>query len=260
MSNLATTDRASGKRFYTWREESFWSVTTIISGGLPKPALTYWAANEVAGYVCDNLDSISPLIRDDRDGAYDFLKRTPWRKKEKAADLGTSIHEATEAYVLGKPMPPWGPPVKPRMVQFERFLAAYNPSYEEGMVEATVFNRPEKYAGRLDAIVTIGGRRLVMDTKSGKGIYPEVGLQLAAYRHAEFIGAPDGSEAPMPETDGAVALHIRDDGYDLIEVLSDDSIYRAFLYVRECYRFMNETSKKVLLGNVPIERQEGMAA
>src|SRR3990167_883356 len=256
------TTSSKGDRFYTWLNENYWSVTTIIKGGLPKPALIHWAGNQVAEYVVENQDKVWGLLRptadtdearqQDRDDTYDFLKRTPWRARDKAADLGTAIHEATEAYVLGKPMPPWTPLVKPRMVQFERFLLDYWPEYQEGMVEAPVFNRTERYAGTLDAIVHIGGRRLVLDTKSGKGIYPDVGLQLAAYRHAEFIGAPDGSEQPMPETDGAAALHLREDGYDLIEVRADDEVFRAFLYVREVYRFKIETEKTVLLGNVSV--------
>ena len=261
MAATKTTSPA-GQRFYTWRNDNYWSVTTIISGGLPKQALIYWAANQVAEYVCDNPDKVAMLLRpsadtDDarqaaRDEAYDFLKRTPWRARDKAADLGTAIHEATEAYVLGKPMPPWTPLVKPRMVQFERFLIDYGPEYQEGMVEAPVFNRTERYAGTLDAIALIGGRRLVLDEKSGKGVYPDVGLQLAAYRWAEFVGAPDGSENPMPETDGAAVLHLKDDGYDLIEVRADEQVFKSFLYVREVYRFKTDIEKTVLLGNVPV--------
>ena len=46
--NATTTNRG---RTYLWRDETFDSVTTILSGGIPKPALTNWAAKSVAEYV-----------------------------------------------------------------------------------------------------------------------------------------------------------------------------------------------------------------
>lgn len=246
----STTGRG-GARFYSWRGANYWSVTTIIGGGLPKPALVYWAANEVAAFACDNLESLASLLESaGREATYDMLKRTPWRKKEKAGDLGTLIHQWIEAHRLGKPMPACPPEVQPYLRAFEQFVRDFSPVYEA--TEASVYNRTQSYAGTLDAIVSLtlplheSLGRYVLDAKSGKGIYPEVGLQLAAYRNAEFIGLPDGSEVPMPETDGGLALHLTPGGYRLIEVRSDEPIFRAFLYCRENYRFMNDTSKTVL--------------
>lgn len=244
------TTAATGKRFYTWRSEPYWSVTTIIGGAIPKPALIHWSANEVASFVCDNPDTVLELVRNDRDAAYDMLKRAPWRKKEKAADLGTLIHAWIEAHRLGKPMPVCPEEVQPYLDSFERFIADFQPVYEA--TEASVYSRSQQYAGTLDAIVTLQlpleetQRRFILDAKSGKGVYPEVALQLAAYRYADFIGAPDGSEQPMPTVDGALALHLSPAGYRLIEVQADEQVFRAFLYAREVYRWCSETSKTVL--------------
>ena len=47
MSPRNATESGS-KRLYAWRGEKFWSVTTIISGGLPKPALLPWGIKAVA--------------------------------------------------------------------------------------------------------------------------------------------------------------------------------------------------------------------
>jgi hypothetical protein len=56
----------------------------------------------------------------------------------------------------------------------------------------------------------------------------------------------------MPEVDACVVLHIPDEGeYNLIEVRADDEVFQAFKYVREVFRFMEETSKSVLLGPFP---------
>ena len=266
--SVRTTSK-SGARWYDWKGERFWSVTTIISGGLPKRALIYWSANQVAEFACDHVDEVKSLIADgERDAAYDLLKRSPWRKRDKAADIGTAIHEAIEAHVLGKPTPEWPLPLRPRMQAFERFLAEYEPSFVPAPVvgqhrelgdgillaEAPVFNRTQHYAGTLDGVVEIGGRTLVLDVKtSARGIYPEIGMQLAAYRFAEFVGLPDGSEQAMPATDGAVALHLPDDGtYELREIQADEETFRSFLYVREVYRFLNDIADGVVRGIVPL--------
>lgn len=245
----ATTDRTG--RFYTWRNERYWSVTTIINGGVPKPALINWAKKFTAEYAVDHFDAFATLVNDDRDGAIEWLKGAAYRDRDRKADLGTELHTATEAYILGKPMPPWSLPVRPIMENFVQFLEDYEPEYMA--TEASVFSKSERYAGTLDAIADIGGRRYLIDVKSGKGIYSEIALQLAAYRFAEFIGLPDGSEAPMHKVDACAALHLPADGrgYELTEVRADEEIHKAFLYVRECFRWTAETSKGVLLGPIP---------
>jgi hypothetical protein len=259
--SLATTSR-DGSRFYSWRGENFYSVTTMINGGLPKPALINWAKKFTAEYACDHLAALTALVEDDRDGAVDWLKNAAWRDRDKKAELGTYIHEATEAYVLGKPFPKWKEEARPRMQQFERFLADFEPEYV--MTEATVFNKTHRYAGTLDAIVELGrdvsddgahwspGRLFIIDQKTSKAIYPEVALQLAMYRHAEFIGLPDGSERPMPKVDGACALQLLDHDYELVDVDTSEEVFRYTLHVREVYRWKLEMEKHVLRGPLRI--------
>lgn len=248
------------KRYYSWRNEKYWSVTTIIGGGVPKPALLPWGIKSVAEGAVRERDVIAAMLAQcdtpdvcgkgefcpQCDQTIRYLKGIPYAHRDRAADLGTYIHNAAEAYVLGKPFPKWPPLVLPRMRAFEQFLHDYEPSYEAA--EASVYNRTQRYAGTLDAILRIQGRRLIGDTKSGKGVYPEVGLQLAAYRYAEFIAGADGSEQPMPEVDGGVVLHLTDGGYELIEVRCDQEVFRSFLYAREVFRWQEELSKTVLLG------------
>lgn len=259
----ATTGR-SGKRFYSWRSENYWSVTTIIGGGVPKPALLPWGIKMVAEGAVTSRDVVAAMLRKcetpEACAKGDFcgrctetirwLKGLPYAKRDAAADLGTEVHVAAEAHSLGKPMPPWSPLVKPYMASFERFLADFQPVFTA--TEASVYNRTQRYAGTLDAIATLTlpmqekPVTALLDVKTGKGVYSEVGLQLAAYRHAEFIGLPDGSEADMPDVDGGLCLHLTPDGYRLIEVRCDDEVFRAFLYAREVFRWLEETSKSVL--------------
>lgn len=249
----ATTGRG-GNRFYSWKGESYWSVTTILSV-VPKPALLPWGMKAVATAAVDNLHIVNAMAEKSKDDAIDWLKGAPYRTRNRAADLGSRVHDACEAYRLGKPMPTWDAEVAGRMAFFIQWLEHYQPEFLA--VEASVYNRTEQYAGTLDAIVRIGGQTLVLDYKTARtGIYPEVALQLAAYRNAEFIGLPDGSEAPMPKVDGAAALWIRDiaDGDFLPEyfpyVDTGKPVFDAFLYFREGFRWQQEISKRVLGGNI----------
>jgi glutaredoxin-related protein len=184
------------------------------------------------------------------DEAVRYLKGIPYAHRDRAADLGTSLHEAIEAHTLGRPYPPWPITIQTRMGHFVQFLEDWQPIFDQA--EATVYNRSEKYAGTLDAIIDLDGRKILLDVKSGKGVYPEVALQLAAYRYAEFIGLPDGSEAGMPQVDECAVLHLTDEGYQLVPVVADERVFKAFLYAREVFRWQNETSKTVI--GQPMER------
>lgn len=246
-------DGGKSGRYYTFRNENFWSVTNILNA-LAKPALTYWAANEAANFACDNAEHLAHLVENDREAAYDMIRRAPWRNREKAADLGTLLHSATEAYVLGKPFPKVPKKAEGYMESFRAYLDAYTP--EVIATEMSVYSRRWHYAGTLDRIEIVDGRRLLTDTKTGKvnertgsGIYPEIALQLSAYRHAEFAEGADGSEIEMPQVDGCAALHLRADGsFEFLDVRADEEVFQSFLHIAEAFRWQEERSKTVLLG------------
>lgn len=260
---------SSGKRTYQWREESFHSVTTI-NGVLNKPWLVGWAKKFTAEYAVDNFDKMVALMQPnaagdvDRQAVVDWLKGAAFRERDKAGDLGTAVHKAAEAYALGKPFPKWPLPVQHRMEAFQEFLDRHQPVYESGMTEASVYNRKQRYAGTLDGICQIGDQRLLIDYKTGKVVGNEVALQCAAYRYAEFIGGADGSEIPMLPVDGAVCLHLPPPGtqdytWRLIDVKADEEVFKAFLFVREAFRWQESTSKTVLLGDFRGVSPEQMA-
>lgn len=297
--------QVSRGRLYEWRSpelplddepERFWSVTTIIKGGLPTPALMAWGMRAVAEYAAANHRVIAGMLsavrlQKDDSGRYqgvisdpdavaavvDMLKGSPYRERERKADLGTAIHEQAEAHVLERPMPEPLAAITGQVTAFRRFLDDWRPDYarlDSGfwLAEASVYSRAERYAGTLDAIADLPGLgRVLIDYKSGKDVYPETALQMAAYRHAEFIGLPDGTEWPMPQVDGCVVLHLpehapgweptaSDPGYSLIPVIADEQVFTAFKYVREVFRWQEETSKGVIGAPLPLPAREVIAA
>src|SRR5690606_35587926 len=73
-------------------------VTTVISNGIPKPALTNWAAKQAATFAADNLDTLTAL---DREARIDLVKGSPWRDRDAAARRGTEVHGLAERIVNG---------------------------------------------------------------------------------------------------------------------------------------------------------------
>jgi hypothetical protein len=60
------------------------------------------------------------------------------------------------------------------------------------LTEAMLYSVKYRYAGSADAIAYRDGKLTVLDWKTGNGIYPEYGLQVAAYAKAleEMTGEP----------------------------------------------------------------------
>jgi len=262
-------DQLQGGRFYLWDRQKYWSVTSIIGGGLPKPALINWAKKFTAEYAVEHADAFATLVADDPKGAVQWLKDAAYRDRDRKGEIGSNVHEAAEAYALGKPYPEWGDDEAPVMGSFVQWLDEWRPKFMA--VEAPVFSRSQKYAGTLDAVAEFDfpGQgfglnwgveedrpiRLLIDYKTGKAIYPETALQLAAYRYAEtFFGLPDSSETSMPEVDGCAALLLRPRGYHFIPVRADEAVFRAFLYIREVFRFQEELAKVVVGADLPVPK------
>ena len=208
--------------------------------------------------------------------AIEWLKREPMRFTNDRANVGSAIHAAAEAWVLRVPM-------KGEFVEEERQAIGHFIDWVQTLgvkfvaTEASVYNRTQRYAGTLDAIVEIPYARLLErvdgnpnrvpwtpregndvvrilvdyksggDVEEGKGVYPEMGLQLAAYAHAEFQGAPNGAEVPLPELDGTAVLQVQAKGWRFVPIDGlDPKVYKAFLYVREVFRFREEISKEIM--------------
>lgn len=229
-----------GARYYRWplTNERFPSVTTILNI-IAKPALTRWAAKGVAEYAVANVDTWQQL---DEAAAVDLLKRAPYRYTEKRANLGTAIHEACEAYVKGE-TPEWTPDVEKHMETFMKFLHEWNPTVQA--TEISVYSRQHRYAGTFDLLVWLDNELVLLDIKTGKtGPYPEAGLQLAAYAHADFMDG-GGIEIEMPKIDRAFVLVLHPRSYKMVPTRIDDEMFKGFLGASELWRWQSGLSKTV---------------
>ena len=207
------------------------SVTGLIKGGLPSPALMYWSARTVAEFVADNRDQVESLWQMGRGSVVAALKETPWTKSGLAAAKGTEVHTYAEQLAAGVAVD-----VPEHLIGYvescARFLDEWDPT--PILTECSVGNRTHWWAGRLDMVAGFDDRGVgIIDWKTGKGIYPEVALQLSAYSHAEFyvLDEDPTTEFPMPDIDWAAAVHLREDGYDVVPVDASDATYKVFRHV-----------------------------
>lgn len=223
-------------RFYVNPEtgEKAPGVTSILNM-LPKPFLTFWAAKVVAEHAVDNLgDIVGITLRGGRQGAIDFLKGAPRRDTAKAAETGTEAHDYFERQAGGETIGRVHPDLKPFVDNFDAFLQEFSP--EIVFMEETVWSEKHDYAGSFDAYGIINGERVWLDWKTTRsGVHPEVALQLAAYRNADYIIRPDGSRVPMPSADGGAVLHVRPEGWQLVPVKCDDEVFETFLHLRRVF-------------------------
>lgn len=262
MTSPRNSTTTKSGRFYTWRGQQYDSVTTVLKA-LPSEALIGWAKKYTSEFAIKNLDELTALVEADQAGAVDWLKGASYRSRDAAADLGTEVHDAIEAHILGKPMPEWPLLIRARMEQFARFLERWQPEFQ--MAEASVYSRTHSYAGTLDSIAKIGGVTVLLDVKTRGGtnypisgqsesrVYDKDALQLAAYRHAEFIGLADGEEFPMPRVDAAAVLRLTNTDYELVEVDAGRETFGDFLAVKRVHAgWLNGRSKHVILGEFPV--------
>lgn len=248
-----------------------WSVTTLIRHGVPKPQLVGWAAWFTARYAVEHHEELASIVRSDPEGAVKLIADARFRKTEKASERGTDVHAAAEMIALGggDAKVVVGPEIEPYVEQVRRFFAEHEPEFV--LAEAPVYNATLGYAGTLDAIVKIRGRKFLLDYKTtdkppsarSRPPYPEVALQLCAYSRAEVVGLaeadrttgansrfylfdPDAPNVPMPDVDGAMALMVSPYDYKLVPVRIDDSVWATFLAARDVALWSLETSKEAL--------------
>lgn len=225
---------------YTINGHAAVGVTTALSKGLPKPALVPWGARcvaeEAAPLLMSNDGAVAGWLREKNLNSYkgvvDYLKGAPNRIRDGAALRGSQVHKIAESLVFGSgPEPPQE--LRGHVESCIKFFDEWK--VRPLLVERTIGSYQWGYAGTFDLIAEVGdGRRILFDYKTGaSGVWPETALQLAAYRHADAYVAPDGTEIPMREVGvtESKAVWVRADGYDVIPLVTDGKVFKAFLHV-----------------------------
>lgn len=231
-------------RFYTHpvTGQQLISVTNALSVGMAKYGLPLWYAANAAEYAMDNLPAIVARSRTDRDGALKDIKAAAERVRDKAANLGTRVHDLAEAHVLGNKLArEEGDETAELFIdQYLKFLSDYGIDIGADIVSAemTVADPDAGYAGTLDVLANMrldgfmpGGavKRLrnptalwqydikTSMTRASTQVYASHALQLTALKHAKEMWLPDDSVAPMVRgIKGCAVLNLRPKTYRFI--------------------------------------------
>jgi hypothetical protein len=233
-------------RFYEWAGERYPSVTTVLKYCIPKPGLHKWQAKLAAQTAMDSILHLSTL--DEEKGVKFLLSQAD--TKNTRAELGDEVHAYADAVANGREAPKPSEAALPYIASYEVFQYDLQPEYLA--TELPVFSREHGYAGTADIYAKIKGKVCVIDIKTGKAIWPEVALQLAAYARAEF-GVLEGGEIPTPVCERGYVLHLTDKGYELRRAVIGDESFAAFLAALDMYRWLREDSKYAVGGLI----QEG---
>jgi len=183
--------------------------------------------------------------------------RQEWEAK---AELGTRIHTAAHAHVLGEPRP-YDEEIAPFLDQYLIFLDRWGVDLDKDVeaAETTIVDWDKEYAGTGDIWLWLrlpsgaSGRRarklVLVDIKTSVDkpasvIYPDQEIQLAGLRYAPKALMPDDSEVDVPKFDAAAILNLRPNAHALIPVPTGRGSYKAFLGAVDLQRHFHSQDTK----------------
>ena len=228
------------------------SVTTMLTV-VAKPALMYWAANveresciKAAADLWEGAPHSPPMSRASYVATLTQRlgkEKAHTKKLQAAGDIGSQVHALAEWNLrreLGEVQGPEPQISREAAVAFSKYETwRATVDLTPLKLEQTVWSDAHGYAGTLDLYARVGELACVGDWKTGKAIYPEARLQIAAYREALIelghatrdtygliVRLPKAHEDPDPEA-------------MLITPAECDELFKVFLHVKALWEWAN---------------------
>jgi len=175
-----------------------------------------------------------------------WLKEAPWRERDDAADRGTEVHHLAEKITNGEIVD-----IPPELANHVRVFRAFVDYYEVEFIltEFTVFSINNGYAGTGDFLARFGRKPewglILGDYKTSEsGIWPDISLQLAGLRYADFIGKCltnpeyhedhtncklDMDRSTLTKVDTTVGVQITGNSFHVVPARSTKHHFNTFL-------------------------------
>lgn len=265
----AWTNPESGLRYYRWPWPTgpvdYPSVTSIRrAAGLPH-GLHQWSINKVVDHAIGRAESIALRLAEGNHAEgitralRHELREAATAERDAAANLGTAVHDAAAS---GKRVEDVEARLRPRLAHFQDWLDVSGA--EVLGAEFQIWNPTVGYAGTGDLLVRLrNGRVIMVDLKTGKGVWVEHVLQVSAYRRGEFVGNDGVVDRvltnALAETSGVAVLHLTDAGWEFILFRNADEAkaWRAFRGLLLFATFLQEHST---LDSIVEVRRSGASA
>lgn len=247
---------------YTLDGKRLTGVTTII-GVLDKPALVAWSANTAVDYIKQN----SELIKGQYDNWTYIIQenkleeaRNAWsQKRDKAGDIGTTIHNAIEEYVKSK-INNQPEPILTLLDDARKMFEKFKEWEKEHDVkfllsEQKLYSEKHWFAGTVDLVVEIKGKKFIADIKTAKDIYTTNYIQMAGYHIAlEELGK-------VKDLEGYIVINlpkeIKKNGkakFKEKRIYNTADFRKAFLNCLELYKFLNKEKPAYLKKKIAVSR------
>ena len=230
---------------YIYQGVTYPGVTSVLKVLDKSGALMTWAAKETAHAmlaIADNpgIDAMVNMVG--RDGLIKAAtSRANWQRDE-AAQLGSAVHQWADEHIRGVDHAPLS---ETAMLYTQHYAEWWQRSgWKLRLSEAVIVSTVEPgvhegWGGTFDLLCfDAEGRTVLADIKTGKGVYREAILQLAAYGMAQYVspmGAPQ--VYPMPNVDRYVVIHVTKDGVKPIELDVGAMEWAAWLSALDLYRW-----------------------
>lgn len=197
-------------------ERTYLISVTACTGIIDKSrALIPWAVGLDIGHVRQYLESRAgeKFTAEELNPVLDEALTIHNKKKEEAADIGSQVHDWAEKYALskieGSPLPDINDdmpePVLNGINGFLDWVGENNVEFLEA--ERMIYSKEHGFVGLTDLVAKVNDKKVIIDYKTAKGIYNEMGYQIAAYKEAW--------EEEMEENlDGAMILHFNKENGD----------------------------------------------
>jgi len=219
---------------------------TSVTGMMDKPALKFWSVKMMKESLLDFLKSVgNNIILEHLLLAIDEASKAHTKFKEKAADLGTQVHDWAEQYILYELKINKEKPVikKDYDERVKNGILAFLQWVEENKIkfiasEQLLYSKKYKYCGIADCIAKVNGKLTLVDFKTSNGIYPEYWLQVAAYRGAD-------EEESGKKYDQSMIIQFNKETGEFMSKDRDNQKddYKAFLGLLETKKWMNQFEK-----------------
>lgn len=216
------------------------AVADIVRTAVPRPDLAEWTADEVARCAVDRLPQLCRMRgAQARERSVRWLRDAAEAKMRDATALGRAVHDLIESRLLKLPTGRAPAAYRPYLEAFDNFRIDHDPAFEA--TELLVANPAQRYAGKADAwavLPDLGSDVLLIDWQTGRGVYPETALRLAAFRRATMAWTKDGVAVELPPVGAAVVVHLRPDrypsrGYAIYPVNTSDATFDLFRQARD---------------------------
>lgn len=156
------TPEKPNRHYYKLDGERLLGVTTALNI-INKPGLMYWTVNLACDYLGDLVNKNVPITLEHIETA----RGLHTKEKEKAATIGTEVHEWVEQFIKGGDIRmPHDPKVLNGVTAFLQWVNEHNVQFLSS--ERIIYSQRHDYVGQMDAEAVIDGKVSVIDFKTSK--------------------------------------------------------------------------------------------